>query len=77
TAPISCDAFTPDAEMKAMLGQKINLVIMQWGAANNVQPDGSGGYVYSWYFARQGYTASRTFLADKDGKIYAYRWQGL
>jgi len=73
----SCSAFTPDAQMKAMIGKQINNVIMSWGPATDVQPDGQGGSVYTWYEYRSGYTASRTFLADNTGKIYAYRWQGL
>jgi len=73
----SCSALTPDANMKAMVGKQINQVILSWGPAGNVQPDGQGGSVYTWYFARSGYTASRTFLANGSGKIYAYRWKGI
>jgi hypothetical protein len=73
----SCSALTPDASMKSMVGRQINEVILSWGPATNVQPDGQGGSVYTWYIVRSSYTASRTFLADGSGKIYAYRWQGL
>lgn len=68
---------TPDETMKSYLGRQISEVIMNEGPASDVQPDGQGGKVYTWYYRRQGYTASRTFLCDGNGKIYAYRWQGL
>lgn len=73
----SCSSLTPDASMKSMMGKQINQVILQWGPADNVQPDGQGGSVYTWYIYRSGYTASRTFMADNTGKIYAYRWKGI
>lgn len=67
---------SPDEIMKSYAGSRINVVILNWGPADDVQPDGQGGKVYTWYIARQGYTASRTFLCDNTGLIYAYRWKG-
>lgn len=68
---------TPDAQMKRYLGRQINEVILINGPANDIQPDGEGGKVYTWIYARNSYYAYRTFICDKYGTIYAYRWQGL
>ncbi len=71
-----CSCVSPGEAMKSYLGHRINEAILELGPADDVQPDGQGGRVYTWYFARQGYTASRTFLCDSTGEIYAYRWKG-